>query len=294
MLATVNYLSATNKLQRACEATLGSVAFARERRLTLSMSLAQEIDKQADKAIVCAGWNGRVKCAFFLGEELRRETTDLFSQLREQNLTLAILTGDHHDRAAAVSQLTGVAAIGQLLPDEKLRELRKLPQPVAMVGDGINDSIAMAVADVGISLDCGADVSRDASDVCLLGNTLKNLPWAISLAKSAQKTVTRNLVWAVTYNAVGIGFAVAGKLNPIVAAIAMVGSSLFVLSNSLSFAAQPLGQQPNRELDKRLRNDIPVRSVTAAESINEQNNSDIDPLRRAAESAVQLATGSPK
>ena len=71
-----------------------------------------------------------------------------------------------------------------------------------------------------------------------MGDTLGNLPWAVTLARSAHRTVIRNLVWAVAYNVVGIAFAISGNLNPIIAAIAMIGSSLFVLSSSLSFAAQ--------------------------------------------------------
>ena len=217
-------------------AMLGSLRLADELRLEISETLRQQLQKHDDRAAVCVGWNGRVRGVFFLSEELRPEAHDVLHQLKQVGLELVILTGDHSRRAKAIEEITGVRAAGELLPEEKVTELERQPKPVGMVGDGINDAIALTVADVGIAMDCGADVSRDAADVCLMGSTLKNLPKAIALAKAARKAVYRNLAWAVGYNVIGIGFAVTGNLNPIIAAGAMVGSSLFVLTSSLRLA----------------------------------------------------------
>lgn len=217
-------------------AMLGSLAFARELGMVMDWPLQEQVERHPELGIVCVGWNGRVQAVFLLGENLRVESLQVLEQLKQLNLEMAILSGDHPQRAAAMGRRTGVRTVGELLPEDKGRELLLLKRPVAMVGDGINDALALTMADVGIALDCAADVSREAADVCLLGDTLQQLPATIRFAKATRTTISRNLVWAVGYNLVGMGFAVAGVLNPIIAAVAMVGSSLFVLTNSLALA----------------------------------------------------------
>lgn len=217
------------------EALLGSVSFAKESGYTIPMDLSGQLENATEhNAIVCFGWRQEVKALFLLQDTIRTESRGTIRELQKLGLLPIILTGDTAPRAAEMQQAIGIETIGELLPEDKAQKLAAMTRPVGMVGDGLNDAIALSSADVGIAMDCGADLSRESADVCLLGSTLAQLPWAIRLARATQQTVRRNLVWAIGYNAVGICFAMSGNLNPIIAAVAMVGSSLFVLTSSLA------------------------------------------------------------
>jgi P-type E1-E2 ATPase len=177
-------------------------------------------------------------------EELRPEAGQTVAELRLRGLDVAVLTGDHEARAAVIGRQLAVAVEGGLLPEAKVEAVQRARRtlgPVAMVGDGINDAPALAAADVGIALGCGVDVARDSASVCLMGNDLRRLPWAIDLARRTVRVIRRNLFWALAYNVVGIGLACADLLNPIWAALAMVLSSFFVLSSSLTLAVEERG-----------------------------------------------------
>jgi cation-transporting P-type ATPase A/B/Cu+-exporting ATPase len=111
-----------------------------------------------------------------------------------------------------------------------------------MVGDGVNDAAALARAAVGIAVPSGADLTRGSSDVCLLRADLRLVPWTVALARSTRSRIVGNLAWAFGYNVVGIAFAAAGSLLPVLSAIAMVLSSALVVANShrlSGFAAAP-------------------------------------------------------
>ncbi len=227
---------------------LGSWAYMQQVALNVPASLQAVLAQcqAGSQSFSCVGWAGSVRAVLVFRERVRPSALAALTELREMGLMVTLLTGDHDRRARQLAAELRVEVRAELLPEDKLKmieQLRAEHGPVAMVGDGINDAPALAAADVGIAMGCGAEVSRDAAEVCLLGNDLGKIPWAIRWARETRRTIRQNLFWAFAYNLVGVSLAVAKMLNPIVAAIAMVGSSLFVVSNSLRLSRITVGDR---------------------------------------------------
>ncbi len=196
-----------------------------------------ELTGQGSSAVMLAVRDS-VRAVFGVSESLRSDAADTMSALRGQGVTAVVMTGDHQARADAMAEKLGVDASANLLPEDKLERTRLIVANgrTAVVGDGVNDAPALAAADVGIAMGCGADVTRETADACLVDNNLSRLPELIDLSKRTVATIKRNLFWACIYNVVGIGFAMTGRLHPIVASLAMVVSSAIVVANSRRLA----------------------------------------------------------
>jgi Cu+-exporting ATPase len=172
-----------------------------------------------------------------VADTVKPTSAEAVAQLQALGLAPVILTGDSEEAAARVAKEVGVErVVAGLLPGEKADEVRRLQEAgevVAMVGDGINDAPALATADLSLAIGTGTDIAVEASDLTLVSGDLRAAADAIRLSRHVLGTIKRNLFWAFAYNVAAIPLAVAGLLNPIVAAGAMAFSSVFVVTNSL-------------------------------------------------------------
>jgi Cu+-exporting ATPase len=181
--------------------------------------------------------DGAVAGRLSVEDSVKPTSADAVAELRALGLRPVLLTGDSKETADHVAREIGVEhVIAGLLPDGKAQEVRRLQsegEVVGMVGDGINDSPALAQADLGLAIATGTDIAVEASDVTLVTGDLRAAADAIRLSCRVLATIKGNLFWAFAYNVAAIPLAVAGFLSPIVAAAAMAFSSVFVVTNSL-------------------------------------------------------------
>jgi len=188
------------------------------------------------KTLVFCGWDKEIKGILGFSEEPREEVAGVISTLRNLKIDIFVITGDNKYAGWAVSKNLGIEVKSELLPEDKVSEVKSFKDKnglTAMVGDGINDAPALNAADVGIALGCGTDITRESADVSLVGDDLKKIPWVLLLGRKTRRKIKENLFWAFLYNTIGIGLAVSGTLQPVIASVAMIVSSLFVLGNSL-------------------------------------------------------------
>jgi Cu+-exporting ATPase len=205
--------------------------------LTPALGAEAEALEGKGTTVVAAASDGQVLGLVALSDRPKSTSRQAIAQLRDLGLTPVLLTGDNERTARAVAAEVGIdQVLAGVLPEGKAAEVRHLQESgevVAMVGDGVNDAPALAQADLGLAIGTGTDVAIEASDLTLVSGDLRAAADAIRLSRRTLATIKGNLFWAFAYNVAAVPLAMAGIVNPIIAAAAMAFSSVFVVSNSL-------------------------------------------------------------
>ncbi len=207
--------------------------------------------EQQGKTVILLAVDGKLAAAIAVADTLKSNAAQAVVGLKRIGLKVVMLTGDNQATANTIASQAGIdTAIAEVRPDQKAVEIKRLQdagEKVAMVGDGINDAPALATADLGVAIGTGTDVAIAASDITLVGGDLSKVAIAIALSRATVRIIKGNLFWAFIYNVIGIPLAVAGLLNPMIAAGAMAFSSVFVVGNSLRLRSAKIANDPQPE-----------------------------------------------
>ena len=205
-----------------------------------------EEEKQLAKegnSIVYVASNNEILAMIGVRDQVRSEAKEVVNELNNRNIETIMLTGDHKETAETIAKEIGIhKVISNVLPTEKtntIYELKSQGKFVMMCGDGINDSPALASADIGVSVNSGTDIAMDSSNVILTKNDLKSITQLMDISKKTLKNIKQNLFWAFFYNCIMIPIAmgllkpIGISINPMLASLAMVLSSITVILNAL-------------------------------------------------------------
>ncbi|WP_159633511.1 heavy metal translocating P-type ATPase [Erysipelothrix anatis] len=200
---------------------------------------------KSGKTAMIVSLDHRVVGVVAVADTIKDEAIETVAALQKMGLDVVMMTGDHKDTAKAIADQIGIShVLAEVLPDEKASNIKRLQEggeKVMMVGDGINDAIALVQSDVGIAVGTGTDVAIESAKVVLMRDNIKDVANAIALSKATMRNIKQNLFWAFAYNVVGIPFAMGlfkllfngPLLDPMIAGAAMAFSSVSVVTNAL-------------------------------------------------------------
>ncbi len=221
---------------------VGNRRLAEEQRVPGSFADVPESSESQGRTVAYFGWDGQVRGVMEFGDRIRQEAADVARDFKQRGIKTLIVSGDSFAATSHVAFVVGADEfIAEALPNDKtsiITRMQRQGKIVAMVGDGINDAPALAQADLGIAVGSGADIAMRAAAIVLMSSALNKLPMVFDLANTTWRIVRQNLFWAFFYNTLGVSLAVTGVLNPIIAAGAMLLSSLSVIANSLRLTSR--------------------------------------------------------
>jgi len=195
-----------------------------------------DLESKGKTAMVVAV-DGRYAGIVAVADTIKETSKEAIARLKQMGIEVIMITGDNQRTAEAIAAETGIdRVLAEILPEGKAEEVKKLQnqgKKVAMVGDGINDAPALAMADIGIAMGTGTDVAMEAGDITLMRGDLNSIADAIHMSRKTMTNIKQNLFWALAYNSLGIPIAAAGFLAPWVAGAAMALSSVSVVLNAL-------------------------------------------------------------
>ena len=225
---------------------------ARQRRLMAECGVAVDAAVEAQlqaleddgKTAMWLATGGRLAGVIAVADTVK---DNAIAQLQRGRVAVVMLTGDNERTAQAIARQVGIdRVVANVPPQDKAAEIQRLRdagEVVAMVGDGINDSPALATAEIGIDIGSGSDVAKETGGLILIKDDLRDVAVAIRLSRATMRKIRQNLFWAFGYNTAAIPIAAAGLLNPIIAAAAMALSSLSVITNSATLKRLHIGER---------------------------------------------------
>lgn len=200
------------------------------------LTIMEELEANG-KTTMLASIDGRYAGLIAVADTIKETSRKAIQRLHEMNIEVIMMTGDNQRTATAIGKEVGIDhVIAEVLPEGKAEEVKKLQaagKKVTMVGDGINDAPALAVADIGMAIGTGTDVAMEAADITLIRGDLNSIADAIIMSRKTMRNIKQNLFWAFAYNTLGIPIAAIGLLAPWVAGAAMAFSSVSVVLNAL-------------------------------------------------------------
>jgi len=224
----------------------GNQQLLEENGIRIADSLKEKSDEWLNAAytVIWFADTQKALAVIAIADKIKDGSPEAIQQLQDMGIEVYMLTGDNARTADAVAAQTGIRNVkAGLMPDGKaafVEELQRQGKVVAMVGDGINDSHALAQADVSIAMGKGTDIAMDVAMMTLISSDLRHIPKAIRLSRKTVRTIRQNLFWAFIYNVIGIPVAagvlipiIGFSLDPMLAGAAMALSSVSVVSNSL-------------------------------------------------------------
>jgi Cu+-exporting ATPase len=189
------------------------------------------------KTVMLIKADGKAAGLIAVADTIKETSQAAVKRLKDMGLDVIMMTGDNQKTAEAIAKAAGIGSvIAEVLPEQKAAEISRLQKEgrrVAMVGDGINDAPALAVADIGMAIGTGTDIAMEAADITLIRGDLNGIADAIGMSRLTMRNIKQNLGWALGYNTIGIPIAAAGFLAPWVAGAAMAFSSVSVVLNAL-------------------------------------------------------------